>query len=329
LRICIIADASGPVNASYPGHGLGQATLHIAQGLWRRGHDVTLIAAEGSAFEGNLIIAVKSGVDYSHEKYLAKAAIEAHKEKPFDVFLDNSHLHHLSDIFPDLPVVNVYHDIFQPEQRCPVLMSDAQRAMMRYAWSRHAKVIHNTVNADVYTFNSEPDEPPYALFMGIIRDYKNPILAMEACARAGVHLKLAGALHGYAPLFNPKEGGNTEYVGTVQGEKKVKLIQGASVFLQLGTVESFGLTTIEAGLCGVPVVALPRGGNVELVKQGVNGAFAPAASNAVQAVADTIEYAMTLDRRACRDYAVQFSYTERQVSQYEAVLMKAAGGEVW
>lgn len=307
MRICIIADASGPINADFPGHGLGQATLTIATGLLKRGHDVTLIAAEGSVFDGHLVIAVKSGVDYSHEKLLAKAALQAHKEQPFDVFMDNSHLHHLSDIFPDYPVVNVYHDIFQPEQRNPVLMSEAQRAMMRYGWSHTAKVIRNTVSADTYAFNPMPDDPPYALFMGIIRDYKNPVLAMEACARAGVKLVMAGGLHGFAPLFNPKEGSNTEYIGTISGAKKIQLLQGASVFLQLGTVESFGLTTIEAGLCGVPVVALPRGGSVDLVKQGVSGAFVPTAANAVQAVADTIEYAMTLDRRACRDHAIQFS----------------------
>lgn len=329
MRICIIGDASGQIDPNYPGHGLGIATHRIATGLLQRGHDVTLVAAKKSVFAGTLITPVEPGGSYQEERHLAKAAYQAHKERRFDVFLDNSHLHHLSDLFPDLPIVNVYHDIWQPEQRNAVLVSEAQRAMMRYDWSKHAKVIHNTVCADTYTFHAKPDNPPYALFLGIVRDYKNPVLAMEACARLGLKLKLAGALQGYAPFFNPKQSSNTEYVGPVSGRDKIRLIQGASVFLQLGEMESFGLTTVEAGLCGVPVVALPSGGTVDIVRQGKNGAYVPVSGNKAQAVADTIEYAMSLNRQMCRDMAVQFSFADRQVMQYESALIKATQGEIW
>ncbi len=328
MRICVISDASGMTNPAFPGHGLGMATHRIATGLLPR-HDVTLIGAEGSVFAGKLVTPVKAGGSYQEEKHLAKAAYQLHKEQPFDAFLDNSHLHHLSDLFPDLPIVNVYHDIWQPEQRCAVLVSEAQKAMMRYEWSRHARVIHNTVDANEYAFNPSPDNPPYALFMGIVRDYKNPVLAIEACAKAGVKLRMAGTMHGFAPLFSQKNFGNTEYVGAVSGAEKVKLIQGASVFLQLGEMESFGLTTVEAGLCGVPVVALPCGGTVDIVRQGKNGAYIPVSGNKTQAIADSIEYAMTLDRQLCRDVAVQFGAIDRQIGLYEQALVSVARGERW
>src|SRR3989304_3255711 len=112
MRLCILADASAPVDPKFPGHGLGQATYTVANGLHQRGHDVTLIAVEGSQFAGTLIT-VEQG-NYEREPQLPKIASPAHKERAFDAFLDNSHVHHLSDLFPDLPVVNVYHDMFQP-----------------------------------------------------------------------------------------------------------------------------------------------------------------------------------------------------------------------
>ena len=327
MRICVIADVSAAVDPGFAGHGLGQAVYRMAEGLRIAGHDVTLIAGRGSVFAGTLRTPTASEQDYSKEPMLAREAVAAHTEQPFNVFVDNSHTHILSTLFPSLPVVNVYHDIFQPPSRCPVLITRGQQALMP-EWSDYARFIPHALDAAAYPFAERAAEPPYALFLGLVRDYKQPLLAVEACALAGMKLKIAGIIPpGGAGILSA--GTNAEYVGKVTGAAKVALIQGATVLLQLGLYEAFGLTTIEAGLCGVPVVAWPSGGACDLVEHGVSGAFVPGANNRALAVADTIARARNVDRRTCREHALRYADVGAWIYAWENTLRDVAEGRWW
>lgn len=327
MRIAVLSDVSGPTHPDYPGHGLGRAVHWIADGLRQCDHDVTLIATEGSAFAGELITPCKSGLPYEAELYLAKAAYQVHKQRPFDVFYDHGHTHVLSRTFPDLPVVNHFHDIWQGPARNPVLCSEGQRALMP-DWVANAVVIPHTVDPTCYPFNLEADKPEFALYLGILRNYKQPMLAIEACVEAGIKLVMAGpAAPEIAALFST--GTNVEYVGPIGGEVKLRYLQRATCLLQLGTHESFGLTTVEAGLCGTPVVAWPSGGAVDIVEYGVSGVFVPLGGNRVQAVADAIDRARDIDRVLCRTRAMQFTNRIRQMDQVQDVLRRACQGVWW
>lgn len=327
MRICVIADVSAAVDPGFAGHGLGQAVYRLAEGLRVAGHDVTLIAGRGSVFSGTLRTPTASEQDYSKEPLLAREAVAAHQEQSFDVFVDNSHTHILSTLFPSLAVVNVYHDIFQPPARCPVLITRGQQALMP-EWTDKARIIPHALDAEAYPYAERAAEPPYALFLGLVRDYKQPMLAVEGCALAGIKLKVAGRIPpGGQGILSA--GTNMEYVGPVAGAKKVALIQGATVFLQLGLYEAFGLTTIEAGLCGVPVVAWPSGGACDLVEHGVSGAFVPGASNRALAVADTIARARTVPRELCRAHALRYTDVGAWMYVWETTLRDATEGRWW
>lgn len=327
MRVAILSDVSGPTHPDYPGHGLGRAVHWIADGLRQSGHDVTLVASEGSAFNGELITPCKTGLPYEAELLLTQAAYRAHKERPFDVFYDHGHTHVLARTFPHLPIVNHYHDIWQPPSRNPVLCSEGQRALMP-DWAAKAVVIPHTIDPTCYPFNLEADKPEYALYLGILREYKQPILAIEACIKAGIKLIMAGpAAPGVAQLFS--EGTNVKYIGPIAGESKLIYLQRATCLLQLGTHESFGLTTVEAGLCGTPVVAWPSGGAVDIVEYAVNGVFVPAGGDRVQAVADAIDRARDVDRVLCRTRAMQFTNRAEQMKRIEGVLGRAYRGEWW
>ncbi len=327
MRIAVLSDVSGPTHPDYPGHGLGRAVHSIADGLRQCDHEVTLVASEGSAFNGELITPCQAGLPYEAELLLTKAVYKAHKERPFDVFYDNGHTHVLSRTFPDLPVVNHYHDIWQPPSRNPVLCSEGQRALMP-DWAENAVVIPHAIDPTCYPFNLEADKPEYALYLGILRNYKQPMLAIEACIRAGIKLIMAGpAAPDVASLFS--QGTNVEYVGPVQGERKLRLLQRATCLLQLGTHESFGLTTVEAGLCGTPVVAWPSGGAVDIVEYGVNGVFVPFGGDRVQGVADAIDRARDVDRVMCRTRAMKYTNRAKQMEQVQDVLSRAYQGAWW
>lgn len=326
MRIAILSDASGPTDIAYPGHGLGRAVAQMAALLQSRGHEIVLYAARGSKFDGHLVIAAEVGA-YNNEVGLAKEAYKDHLRRPFDAMIDNGHTHMLSGLFPDVPVVNIYHDIWQPPARNAVILSEGQRALMP-DWAQGAVCIPHALDADEFTFYSEAIKPEYALFMGIVREYKQPLLAIEACARLGLKLIMAGPLPpGVDQIF--QTGTNVQMAGPVFGKVRTAMMQQALVFLQLGTHESFGLTTVEAGLCGVPVVGWPSGGTVDLIEYGVNGVFVPGGKDRVQAVADAIDRARDLSRAKCREHALKFTDRAQWVNRIEQVLQRTARGERW
>lgn len=327
MRIAILSDAANPTPAQGY-HGLGRIVHQLVIGLAARGHSITLYAGQGSATGDYVLHPLPAGTPtdgYRGEYTLAKLCYAEHQRKPFDAILDNGHLHVLSRLFPALPVVNVYHDIWQPYQRCAVLLSDGQKALMPPEFGR-SRVIPNAIDPTPYTAGDTPADPPYVLFMGGMFDYKQPLLAIEAASRAGIKLIIAGP--GALPA---NETNNVEHVGVVTGDRKHALLCGASVFLQLGHSESFGITTVEAGLSGVPVVAWPTGGTVDLIKHGCNGAFIPIGTkDKVKAVADTITRALAVDRAQARQTTLETLTTlDEQLDAYETALEDCVKGVWW
>lgn len=332
MKIALISDASSPTPT--PGsHGLGRAVATIGERLYAAGHDVTLFATTGSTFSGELVMPVEPGGDYlSRENKLAHAAYKAHKEQPFDVIYDHSHSHAFSRVFPDTPTVNHHHDRWQLHTRNAVLCSEGQRSLMPSEFAS-AKVIHHQLDPREYPVSYRADGSTalttgnggsYLLYMGVMREYKQPILAIEAAAKVGLKLKIAGgAPFDVNQLFSGSE--NAQYVGVVEGEQKLDLLRGATALLQFGLYESFGLTTIEAGLCGTPVVALAEGGTRDIVRGGVNGVYVKD-GNYLEAV----NTARNMSRKTVREFTeAAFGCPETQVRQVEAALNECVIGWNW
>lgn len=325
MRIAVISDASSPTPT--PGaHGLARACHSIAERLYAAGHDVTLFATTGSTFSGELVMPVDPGADYlKRENKLAHAVYAAHKLTPFDVVYDHSHSHALSRVFSDVPTVNHHHDRWQLHTRNAVLCSEGQRSLMPAEFAS-AKVIHHQLDPRDYpvSYRAENHGGSYLLYMGVMREYKQPILAIEAAAAVGLKLKIAGgAPFDPGQLFSGSE--NAQYVGVVDGEQKLDLLRGATALLQFGLYESFGLSTIEAGLCGTPVVALAEGGTRDIVRDGVNGVYVRD-GNYLEAV----NTARNLSRKTVREYTeAQFGCPERQVREVEQALNECVIGWGW
>lgn len=325
MRIALLADSVHETPLA-GGHGLGWIVYNLAERLHARGHDVTMFAAAGSHFSGPLVTPCKPTLDWTGEVLFAQAALDMHKQKPFDVFFDNGHTHTLSRLMPHLPVVNMYHDKVQPVSRNMVLGSEGLRELMSAEGKEvaGARVIH-------YQFDKRDFDPcykpePYALFLGGLFFYKNPVLAIEACARMRLRLVVAG---GYGQFMSSY--GNTTYAGVVTGARKAELIRKAAVLVHPGDIEACPIVDLEAMLSGTPIAAWAAGGHLDLVQEGVTGSLMDLTkADKVDALCEAIARAMQLNRRGVRAYgAAYFGNPDVQSEQVEQALRDAAEGNGW
>lgn len=139
---------------------------------------------------------------------------------------------------------------------------------------------------------------------------------MAACEKLGLELRIVGEgpererLEGMA-------GPRTQLLGNVGPEELRDLYRGALLFLQPG-VEDFGIASVEALACGTPVVAVARGGILDVVDDGRHGALYPDWEGP-QALCDAIDKTrrMGFNPLDLRDRAESFSvvrFTDRMKS---------------
>ncbi|MEM9291985.1 MAG: glycosyltransferase [Acidobacteriota bacterium] len=148
------------------------------------------------------------------------------------------------------------------------------RRIERY-YGRRAEVLPPPV--DTETFSPAPEgkspspagEKPFVLAVCALAPYKKLDIAIQACQRLGLELRIVGSGPGHDELAR-LAGPSTRLLGRVSGEELLDLYRGALCLVQPG-VEDFGIAPVEALACGTPVVAQGRGGVLDIVEPGVHG----------------------------------------------------------
>ena len=141
-------------------------------------------------------------------------------------------------------------------------------------YGRSAEVVPPPVDVDF--FLSEEEGGPkaasrdYALMVSALNPYKRVDVAIEACARQGLELRIVGTGPEEANLRRFAGGHPVQFLGRVTSEELRDLYRGARMYVQPG-LEDFGIATVEALACATPVVALGRGGVLDIVDDGVHG----------------------------------------------------------
>lgn len=144
--------------------------------------------------------------------------------------------------------------------------SENVRRRIWKTYRREARVIHPPV--PVETFHCEPSEGYYLIVSELVH-YKRIDLAVRLFTKNGRKLRVVGD----GPQFSRLRAGaaaNIEFCGRVSGEDLRNLYARCRAFLLPGE-EDFGMTAVEAIASGKPVIALGRGGVLEIVPP--EGAF--------------------------------------------------------
>ncbi|MCP3958206.1 MAG: glycosyltransferase family 4 protein [bacterium] len=192
-------------------------------------------------------------------------------------------------------------------------------------YGREAEVVPPPVDVDF--FLDEDDDAggetgDYCLVVTALAPYKRVELAIAACERLGLELRLIGS----GPERRRLErltGAHTRFLGRVSDDDLRRQLRGARMFLQPG-VEDFGISSVEALACGTPVVAAGRGGILDIVENEQHGVLyelppggeAEAETTALAAAIDKSRN-MRFNKLKLKDRARSFSaqrFTQRILS---------------
>lgn len=133
-------------------------------------------------------------------------------------------------------------------------------------YRRRAAVLHPPVDVDAMPLGSGPRGDYYVAISRLV-GYKRIDLAIRAAALAGRRLVVIGQGPERArleALARSLGGRSVEFMGWVPDRTKHEVLAGARALLFPGE-EDFGIVGVEALATGVPVVALGRGGMLDVV----------------------------------------------------------------
>ncbi len=343
MRVAQVAPVVLPVRPVRYG-GTERVIFALTEELVRLGHDVTLFAAGTSRTSARLIpcsprplwdLDPSESVAYPHGQ-LDRVSRQL---RQFDIV--HTHTDRLLCLARDTmatPLVATLHGRVDLPETWPILraepehplvsISDSQRrpaAGLRLNW---AATVHHGLDL-AHSYRLGRGAGGYLLFLGRVSPQKDPVTAIKVAIRSGFRLKIAARVDPADEDFfrdevRPLLGHPLiEWLGEQTDRQKPALLAGAAgLMVPIKWEEPFGLVFIEALASGTPVISHPRGSVPEFLRDGEHGFLVESEDELVEACRNLY----TIDRRACRDWALQRFSVERMTTDYLGVYRKIIDG---
>src|SRR5258708_9023559 len=311
MKIAILA----PVAWRTPPRHYGpweQIASNIAEGLIKKGLDVTLFATGDSITAGKLDAICEKGYEENRNqdaKVLECLHISNLMEKAsnFDI------IHNNFDFLPltysrliKTPMITTIHG-FSSQKIIPVFkkynattnyvsISDADRSPQL----EYLATVYNGINANDFEFNQPPED--HLLYFGRIHHDKGTAEAIDIAKKSGRQLIIAGIIQDenyYKEKIEPQLDEQIVYIGHADPEKRNELLGKAAALLHpINFNEPFGLSVVEAMLCGTPVIAFNKGAMPELIKHNETGFLV----NNINEAAEAINQISSINRHNCHQW---------------------------
>lgn len=327
LRLAVLGSIAWPTPP--PGYGpWEQVSSDIAEGMVRRGLDVTLFATGNSQTAGRLASVVPVGLN-EDPALNAQVYGALHVASLFERAGEFDLIHNNFDWLPltyalatrEPPLLTTIHGFSSP----PILAAYYAAAARSFYCSisdsdrdpglAYVATTYNGVDPQKFTFVDRPGD--YLVFLGRFHEEKGAHLAIEIARRAGVRLKIAAIPQDreyFRTRVEPQiDGDRVQFLGAIQRAARDELLGGALALVHMTTrPERFGLVLVEAMACGTPVIGARMGSIPEIVADGITGFLCDGVEDAVAKV----PLLAALDRRACRKHVEENFSVERMVDRY-------------
>ena len=312
---------------------------YIAEGMVKKGHEVTLYATGDSQTKACLRwvcprpVCEDSSLETKVYQYLHSALV-------FEEASQYEIIHNHYDAYPlvfsklvKTPVVTTIHGFSSPQVvEIYRKYSNTYYVSISYADRRHAPDLNYIANIyhgiplEKYEYNCKPEN--YFCYIGRISPDKGVHLGVRLAKKLGLRLKIAGLLtKEYEEYFKkeikPNLNQKIQFLGLISNEEKKILLRNAVGFLHLNTYsEGFGLTLIEAMACGTPVIGMNLGSIPEIVEDNKTGFVISDTREAIEAIKKIDK----IERKACRERVEKFFSLNRMIDEYEQIYHKILSG---
>lgn len=207
------------------------------------------------------------------------------------------------------------------------------QARIKQYYRRESEIVYPPIHTEFFTptpmlhLRGVPwalNERPFVL-VGRLSPAKHFDQAVIVCAKLQLPLTVIGVGREKARL-QALAGPKTTFVGRVSDTEMRKYLRGARALIQPG-VEDFGMATVEALACGVPVIALGQGGVKEIVVPGKHGVLynTPQTEGMAEAMRQFMMAEGRFEAALLQAQAMKFSaylFRQRLEKQVEMVLQE-------
>ena len=148
----------------------------------------------------------------------------------------------------------------------------SQHRIKKY-YGRESEIVYPAIDKTQFEGVGDIEKEDYYLVLTRLAAWKRVDIAVRACRNLGLKLKVAGSGPDKSRLLKLAKGAKEiEFLDYVSDEDKVKYLKRCKALI-VTQFEDFGITPLEAMICGTSVIAYAKGGVLETVIDGETGEF--------------------------------------------------------
>ena len=312
-----------------------QVASNLTEGLVELGCDVTLFATKDSISNAKLNAIIQQG--YESDKTQDPKVVEClHIANAMEHAGEFDIIHNHFDFLPltysrliNVPMLTTIHG-FSSEKIVEVyrMYNDNNFYASISNSDRHEDLkyigtVYNGLNLDEFDYSAITND--YLVFLGRIHPDKGTAEAIQIALNSKKKLIIAGIIQDskyFEECVQPFLGEQIEFIGHVNPHERNLLLGKALALLHpINFNEPFGLSVVEAMLCGTPVIAFNRGSMPELIEDKKSGFLVTTVDEAVETVS-SLSY---IDRHYCSEYARKRFSAKSMAEEYYRLYCQILG----